>query len=299
MNKHRNFAKQTAAEWKARGFKSSTAQEEPSEATDDNAFSKAEASIKKVKRKINSEDAKSGTEGRTDPPKKKMAKPSGTESLPEKPKKPKVNPDGPLKKKKVAKTGTVSASPGEKPKKKIKKPATQSTEAAADGSEPALKKKKKSKAEKSDETTNEEETKKPVPKRKKQKFRSYSLFIGNLSYQTTKEQITEHFKKAGPIKEVRMITNPETNESRGFAYLDVEDNVTYENVLGLHHTFLNRRRINVECTFGGSQSSLKRKSLIRNKTLKLRFLQREGKISSTKQRSWGKYTKSPNGTLDA
>ena len=40
-----------------------------------------------------------------------------------------------------------------------------------------------------------------------------------------------------------MITNPETNESRGFAYLDVEDNVTYEvtqfnNALQLFQIFI-------------------------------------------------------------
>lgn len=57
----------------------------------------------------------------------------------------------------------------------------------------------------------------------------------------------------------------------------------------MHHTFLKRRRINVECTFGGSKTSLKRMALIKEKTLKLRFLSREGKISSAKQRPWGKF----------
>lgn len=193
MNKHRNFAKQTAAEWKARGFKSSTAKDEP-EATDDNAFSKAEASIKKPKSQMK---RKMGAEERIDdPPNKKIDK-LKTESFAEKPKKKFVKTDvsstGPSKK---AKPGDVS-SPAEKPKKKVKKQTTEESETPADGTSELPSKKKKPQAKKSEETANPEGTKpekKPVSKRKKQKFRSYSLFIGNLSYQTTKEQITEHFK---------------------------------------------------------------------------------------------------------
>ena len=47
----------------------------------------------------------------------------------------------------------------------------------------------------------------------------------------------------------------------------------------------------VETTFGGSGKSKKRMALIKEKTLKLRFLQREGYISSAKAKPWGKYTK--------
>jgi len=194
MNKHRNFAKQTAAEWKARGFKSSTAKEEP-EATDDNAFSKAEESLKKPKSQMK---RKTGAEERTDdPPNKKIDK-LKTESFAEKPKKKiakrEVSSIGPPKKDKA---GQDVSSPAEKPKKKLKKQTTEASETPADGSSELPSKKKKPKAKNSEETANPEGTKpekKPVPKRKKQKFRSYSLFIGNLSYQTTKEQITEHFK---------------------------------------------------------------------------------------------------------
>lgn len=47
----------------------------------------------------------------------------------------------------------------------------------------------------------------------------------------------------------------------------------------------------MECTFGGSKGSQKRKALIKEKTLKLRFLSREGKIQSAKKRPWGKFVK--------
>lgn len=63
-----------------------------------------------------------------------------------------------------------------------------------------------------------------------------------------------------------------------------------QKVLSMHHSFLKKRRINVECTFGGSNKSTKRKALIKTKTCKMRFLTKEGKISSAKQRQWGKKT---------
>ena len=77
--------------------------------------------------------------------------------------------------------------------------------------------------------TPSEELKTKTPgKRKKAKQKSYTLFIGNLSYDTTREDIFAHFNKCGFIKEVRVPLSKEDNSSRGFAYLEVEDNVTYE-----------------------------------------------------------------------
>lgn len=70
------------------------------------------------------------------------------------------------------------------------------------------------------------------PKRKKQKFQGYTLFIGNLSYDTTTEDIQKHFAKCGPVKSVRIPVDKTTNQPRGFGYLEVEDHVTYEVLLG-------------------------------------------------------------------
>jgi len=133
-----------------------------------------------------------------------------------------------------------------------------------------------------------------VQKRKKQKTKNYVLFIGNLSYETTNQDLMDHFAKCGTIKSVRIPTGKEDNKPRGFAYLEVDEHKTYENVVSLHHSFLRRRRINVECTFGGSEKSAKRKAIIKEKTCKMRFLSREGKISSAKLKQWGK--KKPEGT---
>lgn len=78
------------------------------------------------------------------------------------------------------------------------------------------------------ETLEEETNEKKNFKRQKQKFQGYTLFIGNLSYDTKKEDLLNHFAKCGPIKTVRLPLEKDTNKPRGFAYLEVEDHVTYE-----------------------------------------------------------------------
>ena len=58
------------------------------------------------------------------------------------------------------------------------------------------------------------------------------MFIGNLSYDTTKEDIQNHFSKCGIIKNVRIPMDKETNNPRRFGYIQVDENVTYEVVNG-------------------------------------------------------------------
>ena len=67
-----------------------------------------------------------------------------------------------------------------------------------------------------------------VQKRKKQKTKNYVLFIGNLSYETTNQDLMDHFAKCGTIKSVRIPTGKEDNKPRGFAYLEVDEHKTYE-----------------------------------------------------------------------
>ena len=89
---------------------------------------------------------------------------------------------------------------------------------------------KKPEGEASEEVVGQgKEEENPNPnKRKKQKFQGYTLFIGNLSYDTTKEDIQNHFAKCGAIKNVRIPLDKATNQSRGFGYIEVEEHVTYE-----------------------------------------------------------------------
>jgi RNA recognition motif-containing protein len=47
------------------------------------------------------------------------------------------------------------------------------------------------------------------------------LYVGNLSYQTTQEQIHELFSEAGEVAEVILITDRETGRPKGFGFIEM------------------------------------------------------------------------------
>lgn len=49
------------------------------------------------------------------------------------------------------------------------------------------------------------------------------LFVGNLSWQTTDAQLRAAFEPFGPVLSARVITDRETNRSRGFGFVEMED----------------------------------------------------------------------------
>ncbi|ODQ59293.1 hypothetical protein WICANDRAFT_84894 [Wickerhamomyces anomalus NRRL Y-366-8] len=49
------------------------------------------------------------------------------------------------------------------------------------------------------------------------------LFVGNLSFDTTNELLTQHFQHCGDIIKIRMATFEDTGKCKGFAFLDFKD----------------------------------------------------------------------------
>ncbi|KAH3687809.1 hypothetical protein WICPIJ_001184 [Wickerhamomyces pijperi] len=49
------------------------------------------------------------------------------------------------------------------------------------------------------------------------------LFVGNLSFDTTNESLTEHFQHCGEIIKIRMATFEDTGKCKGFAFIDFRD----------------------------------------------------------------------------
>lgn len=56
----------------------------------------------------------------------------------------------------------------------------------------------------------------------------YVLFVGNLPFDVTQEDISQHFAKIGKIRDVRIPLDKQTNKCRGFAYVELLDQTTYE-----------------------------------------------------------------------
>jgi RNA recognition motif-containing protein len=50
-----------------------------------------------------------------------------------------------------------------------------------------------------------------------------SIYVGNLSFEATQEQISEIFAEYGAVSRVSLPTDRETGRPRGFAFVDMEN----------------------------------------------------------------------------
>ncbi|OCF54858.1 hypothetical protein L486_07513 [Kwoniella mangroviensis CBS 10435] len=122
-------------------------------------------------------------------------------------------------------------------------------------------KKKKTAWDDEEEDGEKKRTKKDVKQR-------FILFVGNLSFKTTKEEIQEHFAPTlGSTPSVRLLTTKPTPQnpkpkSRGIAFLELPTSAAMQLALKLHHSNLKGRTINVELTAGGGGQSESRKRKI-------------------------------------
>ena len=73
-----------------------------------------------------------------------------------------------------------------------------------------------------------------------------NIFVGNLSFQTTSEELNSAFSAFGTVDKVNVITDRETGRSRGFAFVEMSNRTEGENAIAqLNGTELGGRRINV------------------------------------------------------
>ena len=73
-----------------------------------------------------------------------------------------------------------------------------------------------------------------------------NLFIGSLAYATTDDGLKAHFEQIGPVKSARVITDRETNRSKGFGFVEYEnDDDNQKAVDQLNGKELDGRTLNV------------------------------------------------------
>jgi cold-inducible RNA-binding protein len=73
-----------------------------------------------------------------------------------------------------------------------------------------------------------------------------NIFVGNLSYQTTQEDLHSAFGSFGTVERVSIVTDRETGQPRGFAFIEMADGDAAQNAIAqLNGTELNGRRLNV------------------------------------------------------
>ncbi|KAG0098106.1 hypothetical protein BGZ93_001140 [Podila epicladia] len=85
---------------------------------------------------------------------------------------------------------------------------------------------------------------------------SPTLFIGNLSFQTTRESLQKLFEDAGEIRKVRLATFEDSGKCKGFAYVDymAPESATAALTNPKKH-FLDGRKLNIE--YASAEATLK------------------------------------------
>ncbi|HWP86044.1 MAG TPA: RNA-binding protein [Terriglobia bacterium] len=73
-----------------------------------------------------------------------------------------------------------------------------------------------------------------------------NLFVGNLSFQTTDSELTSLFEPFGTVSKVQVITDRDTGQSRGFAFVEMSNDEEATSAIGaLNGKEVNGRALNV------------------------------------------------------
>jgi RNA recognition motif-containing protein len=72
------------------------------------------------------------------------------------------------------------------------------------------------------------------------------LYVGNLSYASTEEDLRDIFGQAGTVKSVTLIKDRDTGRSKGFAFVEMETQAEAQKAISqLNGTQLNQRTLTV------------------------------------------------------
>lgn len=68
-----------------------------------------------------------------------------------------------------------------------------------------------------------------------------SIYVGNIPFSATEDQVRELFSKFGAVKSAKIIMDRETNRPKGFAFVEMEDTEAQNAINSLNNTdFLGR-----------------------------------------------------------
>jgi cold-inducible RNA-binding protein len=72
------------------------------------------------------------------------------------------------------------------------------------------------------------------------------LYVGNLSYNTTEDQLRQLFAQAGTVKQASLILDRETQRSRGFGFVEMTTQAEAEKAIQMFNNYeLDGRRLMV------------------------------------------------------
>ncbi len=74
---------------------------------------------------------------------------------------------------------------------------------------------------------------------------SKKMYVGNLAFQSTEDDIQKLFSQYGEVNSVNLITDRETGRSRGFAFVEMEDEAANTAMKNLDGTDFEGRNMKV------------------------------------------------------
>merc|ERR1719189_2111398 len=72
-----------------------------------------------------------------------------------------------------------------------------------------------------------------------------SVYVGNVDYGSTPEELQEHFKSCGQINRITILVDKYTGSPKGFAYIEFADEQSVQNSLLLNGSLFRGRQLKV------------------------------------------------------
>ncbi len=73
---------------------------------------------------------------------------------------------------------------------------------------------------------------------------SKKIYVGNLPFSASDDEVRELFEPYGPVESVNLITDRETGRPRGFGFVEMSDGAD-EAIQALHQSTMGGRTLNV------------------------------------------------------
>jgi hypothetical protein len=77
------------------------------------------------------------------------------------------------------------------------------------------------------------------------RYMSKKIYVGNLSYQTTENDLTTLFEQVGQVESVSIITDRDTGRSKGFAFVEIDAEGAEKAIAQFNGTEVNGRTLTV------------------------------------------------------
>merc|ERR1719321_1400039 len=72
-----------------------------------------------------------------------------------------------------------------------------------------------------------------------------SIYVGNVDYGSTPEELQEHFKSCGQINRITILVDKFTGQPKGFAYIEFAEEATVNNAQLLNDSLFRGRQLKV------------------------------------------------------